>query len=96
VGERFHPVVLSAFYGIPFVSSDYYSRSGPAALLNGRSKTRDFCKRIGALADVIPSDSFFSKRDPKAVLQRLSEERSVDVSACRSVFQNALTVALEK
>jgi hypothetical protein len=95
VGERFHPVVLSAFYGIPFISSDYYSRSGPAALFNGRSKTRDFCKRIGALSDVIPADSFFSKRSPEAVLHRLSAGYPVNVSACRSVFENALNEALE-
>lgn len=71
VGERFHPVVLSAFYGIPFVACDYYSYSGYRGILNKRSKTRDFCKRIGALSDVHVANGFFKKVTPEEVVRRV-------------------------
>jgi hypothetical protein len=94
VGERFHPVVLSAFYGVPFISSDYYSRSGFASMMNGRSKTRDFCGRIGQVSRVLPADVFFKRTDPCSVLDSLSENIDLNIAPIASRFVAALKGAI--
>lgn len=94
VGERFHPVILSAFFGTPFVSCDYYSKSGLKAIFNFRSKTRDFCKRIGAEKQIIPADRFFTKMTAGDVFFLLDQKKELLLEGCHVVFSKALKEAI--
>ncbi len=94
VGERFHPIVLSAFFRTPFVSSDYYSYSGLRSVLNIRSKTRDFCKRIGASKRVVPADRFFLVSKPGRVIDRVLSGQTYGVAECAGDFERILARAV--
>lgn len=96
IGERFHPIVLSAFYRIPFWACDYYSRSGLHGLISGRSKTKDFCARIGASKQLAPSDTFFERNTPESILQAISGKRALSSPADPAGFRSVLEKAIGK
>ncbi len=83
IGERFHPIVLSHFFQVPYLSCDYYSQTGIRSVFNFRSKTRDFCQRVGNRLRVVPSKVFFTKESARNALLEL-EHAKVWYSAARA------------
>lgn len=71
IGERFHPVFLSALHGIPFIASDYYHNAGLSRVLGIRSKTEDFCRQAGLMHRYFPSEDFFRNIRAGQLLQLL-------------------------
>lgn len=61
---------------------------------NGRSKTKDFCSRIGAKYQIVQSDTFFRKVKPDSVLSLMASDNQCDVSKCNLSFKNTLQGAI--
>ena len=75
IGVRFHPIVLSHFFNVPYFSCDYYCESGIRSLLNFRSKTRDFVRRVNIRTpSIVPSSSFFKKVSVQEAFQRIESD----------------------
>lgn len=75
IGERFHPVYLSALLGVPFAAADYYHNAGLSRILGIRSKTEDFCRQAGLMHRYFTA-SGCRRRPPEellALLQRREE-----------------------
>lgn len=95
VGERFHPVVLSSFFSVPFISCDYYSRSGFWGMVSRkRSKTVDFCNRVGGASSVYPADSFYRQVSPATVLEHLNKQPSTLSDGYKHSFVTCLERAV--
>jgi polysaccharide pyruvyl transferase WcaK-like protein len=73
IGERFHPIVLSHFFKVPYVSCDYYSQTGLRSIFNFRSKTRDFCQRVQTHRRLVPSKGFFAKESAESAITKLEQ-----------------------
>lgn len=96
VGERFHPIVLSHFFKVPYLSCDYYSESGFKYFLNFRSKTNDFCRRVGSLQYLAPSSVFFTKEYAESAIEKLALHMGLISEVSPSHFLSSLSCAVGK
>ncbi|MFT5701681.1 MAG: polysaccharide pyruvyl transferase WcaK-like protein [Desulforhopalus sp.] len=96
VGERFHPIVLSHFFKVPYLSCDYYSEGGMRSLFNFRSKTKDFCRRIGTNRFVVPSSIFFTKESAESAMVQLEQSAARTSGVNPAHFLSSLSLAIDK